>query len=166
MDWVLIVIILPFGYFLLRVLESIILNVVGNILTDPIKNWLANRSLLNKRKRIDQLQKELSFVTILHKDRNRLFLYVIQKGINLFGSLAITIISFIIFTTERIEPTNFVWFLLFYVITTIMVMVSYSNWNSMTTTINRIIKYDNYKKEVEKRILELSNKQSVNRNAG
>jgi len=165
MDWKLLAIVLPFGYFLLRVIESLTLNVLGNILTDPIRNWVANRSLLSKRKRVNQLQKEFEDITNLNNDRSKFYFRILQNGIFLFGLAILTVVLFIVYTSDLIQspPQMTAWnlflslFFNFFSIAFLVVFILLLGSTSLI--IERVMKYDSYKVQVEKQIRKLSSVQ-------
>jgi len=47
------------------ILGSIVLSILGNLLTNPVKDWLDKKSFVNRTKRVQSLEKDLKTITEL-----------------------------------------------------------------------------------------------------
>lgn len=84
----------------LSVAGSIILSVLGNLLTDPIKMVLAQTSRASKRKRIKDLQKELDRTTSDYVDRESFYFWLMFSGFLALLLLGLTIFCIIVWLTS------------------------------------------------------------------
>jgi hypothetical protein len=87
MDWAITLISSMFG--------AVILNVLSNLLTEKLKNWLTHRSVMSKHKRLIELQTELSRIRELTADKPRLFLNVALIGMYVIVLLSLGIAGLI-----------------------------------------------------------------------
>ncbi|MCH6576029.1 MAG: hypothetical protein IH795_12675 [Bacteroidetes bacterium] len=81
---------------LLTVVASITLSIFANLLTDPLKNFLAKKSLISKKKRIDKLSEDVDYINFLANNREELKLYLFKDIFYILKNL-ILISVFIVF---------------------------------------------------------------------
>ncbi len=160
MDWTLALILFPIGYFVLRVIEGIIASILGNILTNPLKNWWENRSLVNKRKRIDQLKREFNEVSEFHHDKLKLYLKLLRSVLYMVTMTWSSILSFLVVFSEGSsnkplseisQPALFL-----AAVCIVTVVAAFRIFFSIDTLIERVLKYDKYQAQIDRRITELS----------
>jgi hypothetical protein len=158
------------------IIGSIILSIVGNLLTDPIKNWLARRSLISKRKRATTLRHELDYVIKLAHDDRALFLesnlaiarsvlflfWAIAAGIFGTASLVMAIPArnplLVLVTLNNSSHPN-VFFVSAVLAEALGAMLFVAGTNSIGNHYNLFRKIKNletYKHDIERRIQELS----------
>ncbi len=77
----------------ISVIGSIILSIIANLFTDPIKNWLAERSLISRLKRVEQLKGELEFISRMFQDKNNLALYLGSSAFSALQGLGLSLIT-------------------------------------------------------------------------
>jgi hypothetical protein len=150
---------------IVSVIGSIILSIAGNLLTDRYKDWTAKRSVINSRKRLNTLKKELQRVASLNDDRPRFYLE--------FGRALISILSFFSFgigagitgTASYLIATHpaygnpslyLIITLIAIVFGALMFIVGIIISLDCLTLLAKILDYPNYKTITEKRITELS----------
>ncbi|HEX6293321.1 MAG TPA: hypothetical protein VFZ66_29340 [Herpetosiphonaceae bacterium] len=164
------------------IIGSIVLSIVGNLLTDPLKNWLAGRSLVSKHKRINELRAELDYIEYLYQNRqdlylelafhtNRIFLYIMMCFVLILSSIMITSIVFRIdpnismkiFPIKDPSDISFSMFLL--LIATIMFLSGLVSGyqglidlSNQDTTLKKLHDFDEYKQIINARIEKLSQK--------
>jgi|CXWL01.1.fsa_nt_gi ABC-type multidrug transport system fused ATPase/permease subunit len=66
------------------IIGSIILSVLGNILTDPIKGWFAKTSLQSRKNRISELNNELENIRKYKQDNNKFTAESVTQLLNIF----------------------------------------------------------------------------------
>ena len=82
-------------WFLSTVIVAILVNVFSGIITEPIKRWLDNRSLVSRRKSIDKLQNDIYLLELDIATPNKVYLkFIGQIAFTLIVS-AISILSFL-----------------------------------------------------------------------
>lgn len=81
---------------LLTVVASITLSIFANLLTDPLKNFLAKKSLISKKKRIDKLSEDVDYINFLANNREELKLSLFKDIFYILKNL-ILISVFIVF---------------------------------------------------------------------
>ena len=165
----------------ISIIGSIILSIIANLFTDPVKNWLAERSLINKRKRADQLRSDFEYVSSLFNDKNKLAL---QLGSLAFSALrglglSLLILSFMLLITSGLDASKSLaeiiytspkpgWEIARQIIFFILLILATYNgaefYKSCTTSIlliRRIRHFDKYKKEATLQLVKLEKTVSV-----
>ncbi len=96
---------------LFSVIGSILISVISSLVSDRFKQWLAHRSLISKRKRLDELKKQYEHVEKLHADPTRFqienlgFIFIVLGFISFMFMVAIGgVVLFII----SLNPSPFI----------------------------------------------------------
>lgn len=152
MDWLLLLIAFFFG----SVIWPLVQAITGNLLTDPVKGWLSNRSIASKRKRIDQLEKEFAAISKLYKNREERYLEFFH---NLFLVLMVTAfgVGLALFAIALSDPLRQILLLLAAGVFIALVRVCYD----FAIVVARVQRFDEYKQRTEDRIAELAKKLPV-----
>jgi hypothetical protein len=158
------------------IIGSIFLSIVGNLLTDPVKNWFAQRSLISKRKRVDVLRQELHLVERLASDDRALSLesnltlarsllllfWAMAAGIYGTASLVVSVpaANVIFMPTAVYDYVFYVLFFLLAILAAVLggilfILGTRGLWEHYNL-IRRIKNIENYRREAQKRIQELS----------
>ena len=159
-----------FGLWVLSsVIGVIILNVFSGIITEPIKRWLDNRSLVSRRKSISKLKKDLDKIDWYAKDINRAYMQIIWifsllllATTYFLGSTILACITFIIDDTDIFSSLkNFITYAMMAASTlslSLMLLMS-----KLIENIARpLIDYDKFKTQTLQRISELESKVKPN----
>ncbi len=164
---------------LLSVIGSIVLSIVANIFTDPIKNWLARRSLVSKTQRIETLKSELEEVEQFYNNMSKLYLNSIRQMAIGFLLIGISIFLFLFVMLGIIQPNNVIPFSGFLadalnkpipgpLVLVGMLLCASIFLNGVRLcakqirTITRVLEFNEYKAKTEDRIIQL-NTNAVNR---
>jgi len=164
MDWTLTLIGSVFG--------SIIISIIANLLTDPVKLWVTNRSLISKRKRVSELEKDLARITQLYQDERKLQ-YEITYAVTISGTFMIFGLAAGVLGTASLVAANnhpffqntaILWVLIavlgeigggIFLITGQVTAINHMN------TMRKLMRFDKYKQDTENRINELLKKAEI-----
>jgi len=167
------------------IVGSIILAVAGNLVTDKFKQWLAERSLINRTKRIQELEKQIARVKKLHADpqqlqnENEAFILILIGQISLMFGAGISGLTLLLIS---INPNQFIGFLdipmqpgepILLILGWGAMLIGLLVWATISGTISghlknllAVLEFEKYEKEAENRLQELSRGTGKKKNKG
>ena len=173
MDWIPIAIIITIGSFIGSIILNIFLSVFANIITNPIQDWYAKRSIISSTKKISKLKHNLARIEKYHNNPKYFYGFVffnIIGGISLIILLNYLTFLFVYSTLHR-PLTNvfgidnntlqqYIQVFLFY-ICAFITLIGMSLLFFVSSVIQSVSRFDEYKKETENRIAELATKKQT-----
>ena len=163
------------GSITIGLIGGFVLAVITNIFTDPIRNWLARRSLIYRGKRASQLREELKQITSFYQKRELFYLHLFRSAFRvlLSASFAILPIGFLIGHASLINLDRTISGVLSFwpvmpelignIVDTTMVLLVFlailTAWQDIVKAekeINAVIHYEEFRSSAEERIAEFS----------
>jgi hypothetical protein len=120
------------------------------LLADRLKNWMENRSLVSKRKRINQLNRELDFITKINENKEKFVLGLIEDFFLILLCISFGILFTFISSQLSSKDIGAIVFMI--------ISLSFAAFlsSSKVLTISKVKRFDDYKKQVQDRIKQLS----------
>ena len=147
---------------------SIILAVVGNLLTDVFKDFLARRSLHSQQNRLKALRREMEQITALHADQHKALLdaaiSILVVQLTFMTGLAAGIVATSIYLLLRDLPLNPGMYALYYSVAIIAVIggasliyIGIAFGIKGVDRLYKVVNFEHYKENTEKKIGETVN---------
>lgn len=151
------------------VVGSIIISIIANLLTDSVKLWITNRSLISKRKQINELERDLARIIELYQDNRKLqyeIAYAVTLSITLlFFGLAAGILgtaSLVVSNNHPVFQKTASFWLLCAVLSEfcggVLLIAGENIIVKHLNTMRKLMKFDKYKQDTQTRISELREK--------
>ena len=143
---------------------SIILAILGNLLTDVYKNAIGKLSLQSRKKRLTTLTRELEQITALHADHNKVLvealISILLVQLTFMIGLAAGIVALAIYTMLQIQEAFTPWMnTMYYLLGTLAVLAGASLIYAAITIglrsvakLTKVSKFEDYKAETEKKL--------------
>jgi hypothetical protein len=141
---------------------TIAISILSNVLTDPVKNWFANRFIQSRRKRVDQLIKELATIEKYYNEPKTFGFEMIGRLLDIIFAAFMALISMntiiSIYIFEQLDPKSLLdmFFILAMMVAFMVCFIAFMQITTSSLKLTGKVKdFDKYKASTEKRIAEL-----------
>ncbi len=143
-------------YWIASVVGAIGLSVIANLVTDPVKNFMARNSTQATKERIKEIKKELTLLETLKDNSDKKFDYFIRKTLRAFMYLVVaegihSSTTILFHESELGEPLG----LILYFSLACLYCIAFFKLGIIVETSSQLIDWEEYRKEQEALLIKL-----------